>query len=127
MGAKLTIFAGRPLQNARRLVSLLQNALARCRMQGPNLRRYPACILLYFGGIAAIAAKKYETLRVLLRDNRTSIDMQLDGKDALLIRKLVPMTAQPGGSAQPVFTRSGKQNSSKRAIATGRRSEQGTQ
>lgn len=54
-----------------------------------NLRRYPVCMLLYAGGIAAIAAKKYETLRVLLKDTRTSIDMPIDGKDDLLIRKLV--------------------------------------
>jgi hypothetical protein len=54
-----------------------------------NLSRYPACMLLYAGGIAAIAAKKYETLRVLLKDSRTSIDIPLDGKDDLLIKKLV--------------------------------------
>jgi len=55
-----------------------------------NLRRYPACMLLYAGGVAATAAKKYEILRVLLKESRTSIDISLEGKDDLLIRKLVP-------------------------------------
>jgi len=61
-----------------------------------NLRRYPACMLLYGGGIAAIAAKKHETLRILLKDSRTTIDKPVDGKDDLLIRKLVLSTALDG-------------------------------
>jgi len=54
-----------------------------------NLRRYPACMLLYVGSIAALAARKYGTVRVLLKDSRTSVDTGIDGKDDLLIRKLV--------------------------------------
>jgi hypothetical protein len=53
-----------------------------------NLRRYPALLALYSGGIAGVAAGKYKTLKVLLRDSRTSVDVLVDGKDAMLIRKI---------------------------------------
>jgi hypothetical protein len=46
-------------------------------------------MLLYFGSIAALAARKHGTVRVLLKDSRTSIDIGVDGKDDLLIRKLI--------------------------------------
>lgn len=54
-----------------------------------DLRRYPACMLLYVGGIAALAARKYGTVRVLMKEGRTSIDIGVDGRDDFLIRKLV--------------------------------------
>lgn len=63
-----------------------------------NLRRYPACMLFYAGGIAAVASRNYPTLRVLLRNNRTSIDRPLDGKDDLLIRKLMPISVLDGNA-----------------------------
>jgi hypothetical protein len=63
-----------------------------------NLRRYPACMLFYAGGIAAVASRNYATLQVLLRNNRTSIDRSVDGKDDLLIRKLVPIAVLDGNA-----------------------------
>jgi hypothetical protein len=54
-----------------------------------SLRRYPACILLYTAGVACVASGNYETLKILMRDQRTSIDSPFDGKDSLLISKLV--------------------------------------
>lgn len=53
------------------------------------LKRYPALMALYAAGIACVASRNYETLKVLLRDSRTSVDVPLDGKDDLLIRKIV--------------------------------------
>lgn len=43
-----------------------------------NLRRYPALLTLYAGGIAAIAAKKYDTLAVLLTRGRVRTNGQSD-------------------------------------------------
>jgi hypothetical protein len=54
-----------------------------------NLRKYPALMALYAGGIACVAAGCYRTLKVLFRDSRTSVDVPFDGKDEMLIRKLV--------------------------------------
>jgi hypothetical protein len=54
-----------------------------------SLRRYPACILLYSAGVACVASANYDTLKILMRDQRTTIDSPLEGKDSLLIHKLV--------------------------------------
>ena len=61
-----------------------------------NLRRYPALLALYAGGIACVAADKYGTLKVLLRDSRTSIDAAAEGKDAMLVRKMAIYEILPG-------------------------------
>jgi hypothetical protein len=60
-----------------------------------QLRRYPTLLAFYAGGIACVAAGKYGTLKVLLRDSRTAIDVQADGKDSLLIRKIVQHDVLP--------------------------------
>jgi hypothetical protein len=53
-----------------------------------SLRRYPALLALYAAGIACVTAGKFRTLKVLLRDSRTSVDVPFEGKDAMLIRKI---------------------------------------
>lgn len=54
-----------------------------------NLRRYPALVALYAGGIASVASGKYHNFKALMRDARTSVDAPVEGKDDLLIRRLV--------------------------------------
>lgn len=55
-----------------------------------NLRRYPACMLLYAGGIAATAAKNYDTLRILIREARTAVPINFDYQNRDLIFQIVP-------------------------------------
>lgn len=61
-----------------------------------QLRRYPACILLYAGGVAALASGNFHALKVLLKDQRTTIDGPLEGKDALAIEKISAFVALNG-------------------------------
>ncbi len=51
-----------------------------------NLRFYPAHLLLYVGGIAAVAAGKYDNLRVLLQANIEDPEQSHEG--ATLIRRI---------------------------------------
>ncbi len=51
-----------------------------------GLRWYPALLLLYFGGIAAVAAGKYDNLRMLLQANIPSPERSYEG--VTLIRKI---------------------------------------
>jgi hypothetical protein len=54
------------------------------------LRRYPACILLYAAGVACVASRNFATLKILMKDPRTSIDAPIEGnKDSPLTSKLV--------------------------------------
>jgi SIR2-like domain len=54
------------------------------------LCRYPACILVYAGGIAAVASHNYVTLKNLFRDARTIRPLTFDNQDLELIRSVVP-------------------------------------
>jgi hypothetical protein len=55
-----------------------------------KLARYPALLAFYVGGIAAVAAGKYRTLKMLVKDARTSVDFATEGKDDLLVRTMAP-------------------------------------
>lgn len=55
-----------------------------------NLLRYPACLLMYAGGIASVASCNYATLRTLLREGRTSRSIAVGTEDRELIFALVP-------------------------------------
>ena len=55
-----------------------------------NLRRYPATMLMYAGGIAAVASQNYDTLRVILRDARTHGPIDPVRQDTELVFLTVP-------------------------------------
>jgi hypothetical protein len=56
-----------------------------------NLRRYPACMLLYAGGIAAVAAQNYVTLRIILREARTPASTSFYHLEKELIFQVTPV------------------------------------
>jgi SIR2-like domain len=60
------------------------------------LCRYPACLLLYASGIASIASGKCGTLKALVKDLRTSVDIPVEGKDDLAIRKIAALKVLDG-------------------------------
>ena len=55
-----------------------------------RLRRYPACMLLYAGGIAAVASSNYGTLGVLLREAKTPASISFHHLEKELIFQVAP-------------------------------------
>ncbi len=51
------------------------------------LCRYPACLLFYASGIASIASGKYGTLKILVKDLRTAVDIPVEGHRRLRNQK----------------------------------------
>ena len=71
-----------------RLVDLAPPVVGMTTEPYVSMRRYPACILLYASGVACVIAKKYDTLKILMKDQRTRIDFPYEGQDSPLISKL---------------------------------------
>jgi hypothetical protein len=53
-----------------------------------KLRKYPASMLFYAGGVACVASGNLRTLKLLLKDLRTNVDRWVDGKEDFVSRKL---------------------------------------
>jgi hypothetical protein len=53
-----------------------------------NVRRYPACILLYAAGISAVASDSYETLERIVKYRRMNTEDQFDERDVPFVDKL---------------------------------------